>query len=324
MIDFFTKIYPNSVSKKLPVLERLHYYSFVRFIVRNTANFIIPIYFKFSNIFRIYQLLKGTRYNESTEELIVSLTSFPLRIHKLHLVIESILRQSHLPDRIILWLSKEQFPDKNMLPKKLLELQKRGLEIEFCDGDLRSHKKYYYAVIKYSSACVLTLDDDILYSSDLIKKLWNAHIDYPQAVICVRAYENIIVNNQVLSYSKWELVANETTLRNDIFPTSGAGTLYPPCVFYKDILREDLFMKYCRYADDIWLFCMVTLNDRKFVKVDYQYLFLPIMYNKNQKLASRNVGEGGNDRQLLAVRHYYLRERGIDIFKKMALNLRDH
>ena len=39
-------------------------------------------------------------------KIIVSLTSIPSRIHLTHLVIESILRQTVLPDKIVLWLSK--------------------------------------------------------------------------------------------------------------------------------------------------------------------------------------------------------------------------
>src|SRR5699024_12638905 len=61
-----------------------------------------------------------------------------------------LLRQTYPPDKIILWLAKEQFEGRNTLPNNLLDLEKRGLEIVFCDEDLRSHKKYYYAIKKFS------------------------------------------------------------------------------------------------------------------------------------------------------------------------------
>ena len=44
-----------------------------------------------------------TRYEH---ELIVSLTSFPARIHLVHYAIYSLLRQSLKPNRIVPWLAK--------------------------------------------------------------------------------------------------------------------------------------------------------------------------------------------------------------------------
>ena len=60
---------------------------------------------------------------------------------------------------VILWLSKEQFPDRSFIPNSLLSLEKRGLIIELCEGDLRSHKKYYYALRQYPNDIIITIDD---------------------------------------------------------------------------------------------------------------------------------------------------------------------
>lgn len=78
--------------------------------------------------------------NSGREKIIVSLTSFNKRIGRVWIVIESILRQTCKPDMIILWLSKEEFPSMECLPKKLLRLQKRGLIINLREGNLMSHK----------------------------------------------------------------------------------------------------------------------------------------------------------------------------------------
>ena len=47
---------------------------------------------------------------QSGEEVIVSLTTFPARISTVWITIETIFRQEVMPDRIVLWLAKEQFP----------------------------------------------------------------------------------------------------------------------------------------------------------------------------------------------------------------------
>ena len=56
-------------------------------------------------------------------ELIVSLTSYPDRMYDIHYCIYSLLKQSLKPNKIILWLGEEQFPnrDKELLMCNLKE-----------------------------------------------------------------------------------------------------------------------------------------------------------------------------------------------------------
>lgn len=57
------------------------------------------------------------------------------------MVIETILSQSIKPDKVILYLSKVQFPRlEEDLPDSLLNMKARGLDIRFVEGDIRSHK----------------------------------------------------------------------------------------------------------------------------------------------------------------------------------------
>ena len=79
------------------------------------------------------------------KKIVVSLTTFPARIDECYFAIKSLMIQSYPADRIILWLAKNQFPDEK-LPSKYDKLIARGLEVRYCEEDLRSHKKYYYAL----------------------------------------------------------------------------------------------------------------------------------------------------------------------------------
>ena len=55
--------------------------------------------------------------------------------------IKTLLKQTVKPDKVVLWLAEEQFPQKeNELPSELLELQNFGLTIKWCT-DIRSYKK---------------------------------------------------------------------------------------------------------------------------------------------------------------------------------------
>ena len=99
------------------------------------ANALYPIYCAWSPL--------PKQRTTQGERMVVSLTTFPLRIGKVHLTIQSILRQSRPADRILLWLSKEEFPEEAQLPANLLRLKEKGLDIRFCDN-IRSFKKVFY------------------------------------------------------------------------------------------------------------------------------------------------------------------------------------
>ena len=71
--------------------------------------------------------------------VIVSLTSYPGRINIVYRTIKTILTQTFKPDRVILWLSDEQFKGIP-LPNNLTELEQYGLEIRWCQ-DIKSYKK---------------------------------------------------------------------------------------------------------------------------------------------------------------------------------------
>src|SRR5262245_38312569 len=61
--------------------------------------------------------------------LIVSLTSYPPRFHALASSLKCLLMQSVKPDLVVLWLAPA---DLNLLPARILALQRAGLCIETC------------------------------------------------------------------------------------------------------------------------------------------------------------------------------------------------
>ena len=71
----------------------------------------------------VKETISGYALNtEPREETVtVSLTSFPARIEYVHLAIKSLMLQSYKPDRVVLWLAEEQFPD-HKLPEQLTAL----------------------------------------------------------------------------------------------------------------------------------------------------------------------------------------------------------
>lgn len=307
MNDFFIKKY-SLILNNNSFLERIKYYSVKRFLIRFLANIFVPIWFFITNLFDKKRLSENNR----DRKVIVSLTSFPARINRLWIVVECMFRQTYSADIIVLWLSKEQFKGLESLPKNLLKLQKRGLEIEFCDGDLRSHKKYYYALKKYPKDIIITIDDDVFYHSKLISDLIDAHSEFPNSVCCNRASRIIIKDGIVSPYNDWEYIWNKVGPDYNVFPTGCGGVLYPSGALNEDVFNEEIFMKYCMYADDIWLYFMAQLNNTKLVKTNATNELIPIFNRGDVKLTSINVDNGLNDIQLNEARDYYIKNKKID------------
>ena len=156
-------------------------------------NFFYPVHLAFSS--------RKTARNGSG--IIVSLTSFPARIRRIHLVIESLLRQTLSPEAIVLYLSRDQFGDLSVLPRKLLKLYRKGLvDVRLEDGDIRSHKKYYYAFRDYADRTIITVDDDMIYPEDLVEVLVGASEN--KYVSCTVGAHMLVRDDALAEYASWE------------------------------------------------------------------------------------------------------------------------
>lgn len=313
MTDFFYDIY-LLIRDKNHFLSKIRFYSFLRLLIRSCANILLPIYYKITSNNEEYKIKSA--YN-GVPRLIVSMTSFPARISKVWIVIETILRQKHKPDVIFLWLSKEQFPTIESVPQNLQKLCRRGLKIVLEDGDLRSHKKYYYAMKKFPNDIIVTIDDDIIYKSDFLNTLYQSYTNTPKAVHCRYAHEILYDEKaRLLPYVKWIENKQKSLKNKNLFFGSGGGTLFPPQVLYKDVLKIDLALKLCGTADDIWLNTMCRLNHTDIVLIDTDHLIFPIMNLWDSKLASINI-ENQNDIQIKSIVNYYQLKLGINPFTQL-------
>lgn len=208
-------------------------------------------------------------------DLIVSLTSFPPRIGGVHLVLRSILRQTVLPGKIILWLSEDEFPQGlTELPGELRQLVNKGVEIRFVKGNLRSYKKFFYAFREFPDSRIVTIDDDLIYPVYTLERLVKLSARYPAAV-CANIVRRIVMKNgQFAPYRQWNKAdstgVDECSL--EYVAIGCGGILYPPH-WYDDVLfNVDFINRYCPFADDLWL----KANEmRSCVSVAVEHLFFP-------------------------------------------------
>jgi len=206
--------------------------------------------------------------SEREERIIVSLTSFPKRIKYVWLPIRSLLCNTQRPDRLILWLSKEQFPKgENSLPRLLLNLKKYGAEFRFVEGDIKSHKKYYYAYREFKDDLVLLVDDDLIYPSYFISKMYEKWkiSDKPSMVFNYgqRLYS---AQGELLPADQRVDVLDEDNDSRTIMAGSGGGLMLRPSTLSPLITNKDLFLSLTPYSDDYWIDTNVRYSGLKMYK----------------------------------------------------------
>lgn len=261
------------------------------------------------------------------KRLIVSLTTYPARVGTLSMVLDTIYAQTRQADAVILWLAEEQFPEREMdLPEDLRMLVREGrLTVRWCD-DLKPHKKYFYALQEYTNDLVVTIDDDLLYPAHILDKLYQSFLLYPDAVSTVRAHLIVISESgEILPYENWikETDACIYQPSMQLLATGGAGTLYPPGLFRKEMFDKEAIMETCLWADDLWLKAMQLVSD---VPVVVAQPFEGLKYlpgSQVSALCHQNVDQNQNDVQFAKINDWlnFHFEQGILVKKLTTLDI---
>jgi len=234
-----------------------------------------------------------------TQQYIVSLTSYGKRLQiTAPIAIASILHGNILPDRIILWVAEGE-------QANLQDLEKKGVEIRYCE-DLKSYKKLIPALREFPNDYIITADDDLLYPKNWLEQIMESHKAHPDKIICQRVHAiRVDSEHNLLPYKYWDWCAEPQEYER-IFPTGGAGTLYPPNCLHKDVLNKDLFMKFAPNADDVWFWAMALAKESSYIVIKNGYSNNIIDIGmQDSALQQSNVVEGGNDAQLKAVIENY-------------------
>jgi len=114
--------------------------------------------------------------------IIVTLTSWKKRINNVHNIIEYIMDNTILPNKICINLTIEEFPNyEKDLPTVLIDTinqYKSIIEINWIVNNTKVWKKLIPTLCKYRHAVVISIDDDWKYPNDIIETLYNDYCKY--------------------------------------------------------------------------------------------------------------------------------------------------
>lgn len=206
------------------------------------------------------------------DDIVVSLASYKERLESLPVVINSLLKNSMLPKYIVLNIEDCDIPflDTNIV--------KGGdiIKINICYDKLRSHNKYYYVMQEFPDKCIITVDDDTIYSQYTFESLWESYKKYKN---CVSALDTNLIKivDKKIQYP-YDLV-RLTVPDSRSIAIGWAGVLYPPPNTWiikkkpniddirKLIMDDDLYLKILEVENDIKVIHAPLLYDDSLSKM---------------------------------------------------------
>ncbi len=239
--------------------------------------------------------------------LTFTLTSFPARIDTVQYTLRTLFTQSMKPDRVVLWLSAEEFEGME-LPDSIKEFQKVGLEVRFCEN-LLGHKRYYKLIEEQKdNELIVMFDDDILFPKRLVERLYSTWKKFPNSVVSERGQLLAFDDNKIINPGRWSPISKVGLKKPSyrLLSGPGGGCLLPPGALYKDACDPEIIKKLALRADDLWLMFMTVQNDVGVVRT-HRYHRTFIVYDTNQavQLGKEAIYQGHYEKSLADLSEAY-------------------
>lgn len=253
----------------------------------------------------------GLNSAERMQRIIVSLTTIPERLCYVKYVLDSMLRQSIKPDKLILFLNDKN--EESALPEEFKNFFERGLEIRYV-RDIGPHTKYFYAFKEFPESIIITVDDDIWYPENLVEKLLENYQLFPNAISANRIHKIVYNEKKIpLSYNQWDFDSSgrRSRVSFDNFATGVGGVLYPPKLLKDCFFDIDKIEMLSLKNDDIWLKVVENFSKVPVAKAyNKDNLILNIDGTQEISLNSFNVHEHRNDQIINDI----LKKYGVESF----------
>lgn len=232
----------------------------------------------------------------------VTLTSIGPRLRYCAIAVRSLLLLDPGPQQITLWLGNEL---TGQIPASLARLQCDRFRIAFRE-DVGPHTKLVHALREQPNETHVTADDDILYPTDWLAKLWPDHKANPNAIVanvCRRIWHN--PDGSLKPYRHWHDARPGTVNENNLM-LGYSGVLYPPGALPDETIDSDRFRQLAPKADDLWFAAMAMKNGtpvRRSEKPGRKPYRVP--FSQGVSLRKTNVLRDGNEQQWAALQREY-------------------
>ncbi|AWG23697.1 glycosyltransferase [Flavobacterium faecale] len=227
-------------------------------------------------------------------------------------VYEALNQQTTVPKKWNLVLSEEEWP-KLILPKFLKKLEQRGLEIIWVKSNTYAVKKLVPVLIKYPDLGIITLDDDIIYESNLIGNLVNNTYAKKGNIVGHVGKTLIKKNNELNMMFRDTAPTNINTSTNQVFLIGWGGIYYPNNSLSPKVKDADAIKKIVPgRGSDIWFWAAALAQNTKQYCItphSAKNLGIPIPTNDNTKPKDTPASDLLERRFQMAIDYFEIREK---------------
>ena len=221
---------------------------------------------------------------------VVTMTSWTKRINCVARSIYYFMKtQTVKPDLFYLWLAEEEFPNKEKdLPNDLLMIIE-GLHItlKWVKKNTYCHKRWN-VYPEHMEDLVISIDDDVIYNSNLVAECQRQAKLYPDKVFChVKEWVAMPVYNNTIHYQRWVYIRDRNMFNKLFFCGQCA---FPPNVFPKLALTDiDVRDTICPVCDEAWIIANFLAEGRYPISIEPNVNMAPGVVNNTQNVGIVNT-----------------------------------
>lgn len=211
---------------------------------------------KASELIRYLLLVNGihrnVKFSNISSDIVISLTTLAERINRITPTLYSLLDQSVLPKKIMVWIPKYSIREqKEVSIDDLPDIPM--VEYRMVDHDLGPITKLIPSLIEYDqnpNQRIICLDDDIIYSRYLIESYEVESQKNPEAALAIIGYD-VPANFNDKNRFKTKVYATNIQKQREVDVVTGYGSfMIKPSFFAQQFLTEER-PKEAYFTDDL-------------------------------------------------------------------------
>lgn len=248
---------------------------------------------------------------DPSARFVFSVASYPGRIHLVPAVFESLARQTARPRHAYLVLSEEDCPDK-LVPKPIEKLTNRGVEIVWVRDNPYAVKKLMPVWGRHKDCAVITFDDDIIYSPDVVARLSEAAAGQDR---CVAGYWGKALYRTGKKLGMLQRVPggpSKSTPSDQIYLMGGGGIWYAPGSLDDRVTDlEAVHALVPGRGSDIWFWAAAHAADATHIWVPpaHSRMWIPIPQTRKSRPKETPGADVLEQRFQKVIDHFGIREK---------------
>ena len=243
---------------------------------------------------------------------VISVASYPKRIHLVPAVFESLARQTVKPRHAYLVLSVEDFPDGSV-PAGVRRLAERGVEIVWTKNNPFAVKKLVPVRGLNPGCAVCTFDDDIIYAPDVVEGLAHQARQTDQAVVGYWGKSLYRVGTKLGMWYRDASPADEQSPAGATYLIAGSGVWYSPDSLHESVTDLDAIHRIVPgRGSDIWFWGAAHAVGSKHVCISSRArsrMWIPIPQNTRTQPRERPGADVLERRFQMAIDYFGIRKK---------------